>query len=434
MTNLLAQPMTLPCGVSIPNRLLKSAMTEGMADASGHATEQLNNLYEAWSKGGTGVLITGNVQVDHRYLERPGNVIAEDESGLDALRAFAKAATVNGNHCWVQISHPGRQCQRVVSKQPLAPSAVKLKLPSLFFSRPREMTVEDIEDAIQRYANTARIVKKAGFTGVQVHGAHGYLCSQFLSPLSNQRTDEWGGSLENRARFLLTVVACVRDAVGADFPVAVKLNSADFQKGGFDHEESIQVAKWLEEAGVDLLEISGGTYEQLALMGRAEEQLSEASQKREAYFLHYSTDIRKAISIPFCVTGGFRQRETMLKVLDDGEMDMVGLARPLCTEPDISQKLLDGTAETTHAFEGGHALGKGYLGPRSRNSTMRMINSQASVAWYYRQLLLIANKQPVNLKLGVRKALRLHFFLENRLVKARNRVLKNRTPKLEHKG
>ncbi|MEO1367152.1 MAG: NADH:flavin oxidoreductase, partial [Acidobacteriota bacterium] len=240
-TSPLAAPLELPCGVVLPNRLSKSAMTEGLADVSGAPNERHGVLYRRWSEGGAGLLITGNIMVDWRYLERPGNVVVEDGAHAEALSRWARQGTVGGNHLWVQINHPGRQCTRLSNGRPVAPSAVQLKLGG-FFARPRPLDDAEIVSIIDRYARTAAEVQATGFTGVQVHAAHGYLASQFLSPRTNRRTDRWGGSLENRARFLLEAVRAVRAAVGEDYPVGVKLNSADVQRGGFDLEDAAAVA------------------------------------------------------------------------------------------------------------------------------------------------------------------------------------------------
>ncbi|MDG1447620.1 MAG: NADH:flavin oxidoreductase, partial [Porticoccaceae bacterium] len=229
MTNLLAQPLTLPCGATLPNRLSKAAMTEGLATAQGVPTPELERLYGIWSDGGAGMLLSGNIQIDRDHLERPGNVIVDSEPSPEmqaALASWAKAATRNGNHFWAQISHAGRQTQKIINKTPKAPSAVKLGLPGGQFGEPVALTAEEIAEIVRRFAVCAAAVKAAGFTGVQVHSAHGYLFSQFLSPRSNLRTDQYGGTLANRARALLDAVAAVRKAVGPDFPVSVKLNSA----------------------------------------------------------------------------------------------------------------------------------------------------------------------------------------------------------------
>ena len=347
MTSELARELELPCGAVIPNRIGKSAMTEGLADRFDRATVRHERLYRRWSEGGAGLLITGNVMVDRRYLERPGNVVLEDREGFEQLRRWSAAGTSAGNHLWMQINHPGRQAAKMSALSPLAPSPVQLDLLGLF-GKPRAMQEEDIQDVIRRFAFVAESARETGFTGVQIHGAHGYLLSQFLSPIINRREDQWGGPLENRARLLLAVVDAVREAVGPDFPVSVKLNSADFQKGGFTLEECTRVASWLGEAGLDLLEISGGTYEQLALLGHHGEESTyqapkrESTKRREAYFLDYAVAIREATSIPLMVTGGFRSRALMEQAVGQGELEMIGMARPLCVDVDIPRRLIEG--------------------------------------------------------------------------------------------
>ncbi|MEM8564672.1 MAG: NADH:flavin oxidoreductase/NADH oxidase family protein, partial [Pseudomonadota bacterium] len=343
MSDILTQPLTLPCGAVLPNRLSKAAMTEGLATPLGVATPELERLYGLWSDGGAGMLLSGNIQVDAKHLERPGNVVIDrepDEQTAAALARWAQAGTRNGNHFWAQISHAGRQTQKLVNPTPKAPSSVKLGLPGGQFGQPVALTVPEIEDIVRRFGVCAAACKAAGFTGVQVHSAHGYLLSQFLSPRSNQREDQYGGSLENRARALLEVVASVRAAVGPEFPVAVKLNSADFQKGGFDFEDSLQVATWLEQASVDLIEISGGTYEQPKLLGvegieeEAEQKVAQSTRAREAYFVDFAVAMKEKVTVPLMVTGGFRLREVMEQAIENGSANLIGLGRPMCVMTD----------------------------------------------------------------------------------------------------
>ena len=271
----LAAPLALPCGAVLPNRLAKAAMTEGLADAGLRATDRLARLYRRWSEGGAGLLVTGNVQIDRFVLERPGNVVLDsrwlpsvDATARARLADWARAGTVAGNHLWMQISHAGRQSPRYVCREPLAPSAVPLQLMGNY-ATPRALRDDEIVALIGRFADAAAIARDCGFSGVQIHAAHGYLISSFLSPLTNRRTDAWGGALEHRARLLLQTVRAVRAAVGPGFPVGVKLNSDDFRQGGFSHDECLRVVEWLGDAGIDLLEISGGTYEQPRLLGAA---------------------------------------------------------------------------------------------------------------------------------------------------------------------
>jgi 2,4-dienoyl-CoA reductase-like NADH-dependent reductase (Old Yellow Enzyme family) len=396
----LAEQLKLPCGVVIPNRLGKSAMTEGLADRHDNATPELIQLYKTWSDGGTGLLLSGNIMVDHRYLERAGNIVLQDDQALDALKEMVNAGKSNGNQFWMQVSHPGRQCPRMVNSKPLAPSEVQLKILGNF-SKPRAMTDADIEDVIQRFVTTATLGQQAGFTGVQIHCAHGYLISQFLSPLINQRTDQWGGSLENRARLARRILKAVRDAVGPEYPIAAKLNSADFQKGGFSLEECIQVAQWLAEDSLDLLEISGGNYEQLSLMGVQPTDVRESTRKREAYFIEYSKAIRSAAKIPIMLTGGFRSRDVMEQALQNDEVDIVGLARPFCTQTNLSNHLISGDIDSVDDFENSLVLGSGIWGNNSSWPLIKAINSFGQVGFYYWQIICLSKNQAVDTSLKV---------------------------------
>jgi len=347
----LASPLTLPCGAVLKNRFGKAPLTEGLADEMNRATARHESLYGRWAQGGAGLVVTGNVQVDRRYLERPGNVVIDNNGGIDQLKAYARAGTQNGTHLFMQINHPGRQTPRRICEQPVAPSAVKLKnLPESAFAPPRAMTAAEVDDVIRRFVHAAVVAKETGFTGVQIHAAHGYLISQFLTPLVNQRTDQWGGSLENRARLLLTIVRETRKAVGPGFPISAKLNSSDFQQGGFSNADCLQVVRWLEEAGLDLLEISGGNYEEPSMMGSKTSEgtaVADSTVKREAYFMEYAEQIRKVSKVPLMVTGGFRTKAAMEAALASGALDVIGLGRPMCVETDLPNKVLaggDGTA------------------------------------------------------------------------------------------
>jgi len=429
MSDRLGEPLTLPCGVTLPNRILKSAMTEGLADEHDRATARHVRLYRRWAEGGAGTLVTGNVMIDRRFLERPGNVVIDDPDdgeGLAALRAWAEAGTSAGNQLWMQLSHPGRQCGKIVSSRPMAPSEVQLNLMGNF-GRPVAMTEHDIEMALGGFTRAAAIARDTGFTGVQVHGAHGYLVSEFLSPKLNRREDQWGGSLENRARFLLEAVRGVRAVVGPAFPVSVKLNSADFQKGGFSFEDSLQVAEWLDQAGVDLIEISGGNYEQptmFGIEGRAEDRddpRRESTKRREAFFLEYAARMRDRVKAPLAVTGGFRSRQTMEQALANDEVDVIGLARPLCTEPDLPRRLIDGSAEEAVRWEEKIGIGKGRFGPDSSIFLFKALNAFSAIAWYYRQIVAMADGESLRLDLHPLRALFEHQTSEIRIARARRK-------------
>jgi len=418
------RPLSLPCGATLKNRLCKAAMTEGLADRDDCASDRLAMLYGRWSDGGAGLILTGNVMVDRRYLERPGNLVVDQNGGLDALATMAQAATRNGNHLWMQISHPGRQCTRMSSNHPVSASAVKMRGMMGLMARPRALEVDEIWDVIERFAHVATTAKEAGFTGVQIHSAHGYLSSQFLSPYTNRRTDDWGGSLENRARFLRETYKAVREAVGPSFPVAVKLNSSDFQKGGFSNEESAQVARWLCDAGIDLIEISGGTYEQMALFGQLgdeQEEKAESTRRREAYFLEYASNIRNAArGVPLMVTGGFRSVSLMREVVESGEVDVVGIGRPFCVVPDLPNRIRAGTLDELPAHEKDRRLGTGLFGRASSIHSIRTLNSQGEVAWFYRQLIALSEGREADLGLGTWSGLLAHLTDEMRVARRRS--------------
>jgi 2,4-dienoyl-CoA reductase-like NADH-dependent reductase (Old Yellow Enzyme family) len=222
-----------------------------------------------------------------------------------------------------------------------------------FFATPRELTEAEIQGLIARYGRAAGIVKQAGFSGVQIHGAHGYLVSQFLSPHHNRRTDQWGGSAENRRRFVIEVLRAMRAAVGPQFPIGIKLNSADFQRGGFTEEESLDVIRALEAEGIDLVEISGGTYEAPAMTGvkdKKSEPIKDSTRQREAYFLAFAEKARQAVKVPLVVTGGFRSAAGMAEAITSGAVDFVGVARSLALEPDLPRRLLAGE-EPVHTIK-----------------------------------------------------------------------------------
>lgn len=408
-STLLASPLALPCGGVLPNRMIKAAMTEGLATPDGRPTPELERLYALWSDGGAGTLITGNVMVDADHLERPGNVVIDREPDPDMaarLRAWARAGTRKGNHLWAQISHGGRQTQSVVNRRPKSSSDVKLRVPGGFFSRPSPLSVEEILDLVGRWATAAKAVKDAGFTGVQIHGAHGYLINQFLSPLINQRTDQYGGSLENRARFLMEIVAAVRAAVGPEFPVSVKLNSADFQRGGFEFSDSLLVVKWLEAASVDLIEISGGTYEQprfLTLEGiepLSDQNVAPSTAAREAYFVDFGHAMQAHLNIPLMVTGGFRRRDAMEQALEIGATDAIGLARPLCVMADAPKALLEGLRELPR-YETRLGLIPRWLRALRRSNLVKTIDGFSGTYWFYQQIWLLGTKGKANERFSV---------------------------------
>ncbi|MCA1778582.1 MAG: NADH:flavin oxidoreductase/NADH oxidase family protein, partial [Xanthomonadaceae bacterium] len=334
-------PLTLPCGLALPNRIGKAAMTEGLADANGRAGERIERAYRTWAKGGSGLLLTGNIMVDARYRERPANVIVDgkqNEAGRAGLRRFAEASRAGGGAVIAQISHAGRQSPKAIAAEPVGPSAVAMKMPGGLFGKPRALTEDEILDVIRRFATSAGELCAAGFDGVQVHAAHGYLVSEFLNPLANKRDDQWGGKLQNRVRLLIDIVRAVRDTIGADKALSVKLNSSDFQKGGFSFEDCKRVIALLEVEGIDLLEISGGNYEQPRMLGfegvepAFDETMRESTRAREAYFMGYAEEVIRSARTPLMVTGGFRTRGAMQAAVGEG-VAVIGIGRPLCIDP-----------------------------------------------------------------------------------------------------
>jgi 2,4-dienoyl-CoA reductase-like NADH-dependent reductase (Old Yellow Enzyme family) len=324
-------------------------MSERLAAPDGAPNALHERLYERWSRGGAGLLVTGNVFVGRDAIGESGNVYVGDAPDTGAFAAWARAAQVGGNHAWVQINHAGRQSPRWLTGRPVAPSAVGLRGTYGAFATPRALEDREVSEIVERYARTAAVVKEAGWSGVQVHGAHGYLISQFLSPLTNQRDDRWGGDAKRRRRFLLEIVRAVRAAVGRDYPVSVKLNSADFQRGGFTEDESMAVVEALDAEGIDLLEISGGTYESAVMFAEVPPK-HESTRQREAFFLEYAERVRSRTRAPVMVTGGFRTAGGMGAAIESGAVDVIGLARPLVVEPDLPARLVDGSADAAVAM------------------------------------------------------------------------------------
>jgi 2,4-dienoyl-CoA reductase-like NADH-dependent reductase (Old Yellow Enzyme family) len=329
-------PFVPRSGRLLRNRIAKAAMEENMAGNEQLPDDRLSSLYRRWGAGGAGLLITGNVMVHAEALTGPGGVVLDAGAPLEPFAQWAKAGKAGGAAMWMQINHPGRQVQAQMPGVVWAPSAVGVDLGkhTKRFGRPVAMTPEQIDATVQRFAVAAERAERAGFDGVEIHAAHGYLLSQFLSPLANRRTDQWGGSLENRARMLLDVVRATRSAVSSSFAVAVKLNSADFQRGGFDADDAQQVIAMLEPLGVDLVELSGGNYESPAMAGRATDARTQA---REAYFLELATDLAKTSPLPLMLTGGITRRETAEKALANG-VAMIGMATALAVTPDLPDR------------------------------------------------------------------------------------------------
>lgn len=339
-------PLILPNGSRLPNRLAKAALEENLADEGQLPGPALWRLYRHWGIGGAGLIITGNVMIDGRAMTGPGGVVLEQDTPLEAFKTWAAASRQEGAQVWMQLSHPGRQVMANMGGNAWAPSAIPMAMGkySKAFAQPEAMSEAQIAEVIARFAASAHAAEKAGFTGVQIHAAHGYLISQFLSPLANRRSDRWGGELANRARLLLEVVRAVRQRVSPDFCVAVKLNSADFQRGGFSPDEARQVLLMLNELPVDLVELSGGSYESPAMQGEAAD---DSTLAREAYFLTFARDLAAVARMPVMTTGGIARPSVAQRVLNSG-VAVVGIATAMAEIPDLPRCWQ--TGEAPHAL------------------------------------------------------------------------------------
>ena len=368
---MLHQKLILPNGSVISNRIAKSAMSENLATKNYEPSRTLINAYKVWARGGAGLLITGNIMISADALGEPRNVVVENKESVSILKEWADTVKGTGTQLWAQINHPGRQAMEQINTVLKAPSAVPLIMGGRKKASdkiPEALTEQEILDIIDGFANTSLILKEAGFSGVQIHGAHGYLVSQFLSPYSNVREDKWGGSLENRARFVVEVYRKIRTVVGTEFPIGIKLNSADFQRGGFTEEESMEVVKILSREGIDLIEISGGTYEAPAMTGYKK----KSTAKREAYFMDYVEKARKISSVPLMLTGGFRTASFMEEAVASKQVDIIGLARPFTLYPNIANQIFDGSQP--------------FFDSKFRKSGIKAIDAAMNIVWYEGQI------------------------------------------------
>ena len=354
--NLLFTPITLPNGTTIKNRFFKSAMSEGMGTREFQPKKNIATLYKRWAEGGTGLIITGNIMVDPKRTAEPGNIVFDKNSNMEILKNWANQGQQHGAKVMVQLNHPGKQAPKTVSKQTVAPSAVPLGNGlNKLFSTPRALTTSEVEELVQKFVTSAKVAKEAGFSGVQIHAAHGYLISQFLSPHDNRRTDKYGGSLENRMRFLKEIYLGMREELGKDFTIGIKINSTDFKEDGLTEEDSLKTIIELANLGLDFVEISGGTYERPAMMG------ATSKSTNQVFFAEYSKKLKQKIDIPVVVTGGIRSINAMNTLLNDNTTDFIGIARPLTIDPNIPNKIKQGTytiVETTRVSTGVKKLDK----------------------------------------------------------------------------
>ncbi|KUJ06921.1 FMN-linked oxidoreductase [Mollisia scopiformis] len=372
-TEALAQPLTLPCGLVLPNRLVKCPMQETLAAAPlfDPPIDKFRNLYGQWAQANYGLIITGQVQIDIRFLSITGDVVCHPDSlstpHLEKWKEWAQIAQSGGTPCIVQLAHPGRMSpvgagNRPADMPPLCPSSVPVKLSDAWLEKmaiqsllgtPKAMDLSEIDHAVEDWKRGARVSAAAGFKGVQLHGAHGFLLSQFLSPHTNRRTDEYGGSPEGRMKLLKRLVTEIREEHPAPFCLSVKLNSGDYMaKGGLSQDEALEQVRWLVSCGmVDFVEISGGNAEQKKSglhNSFVEKSLSkapkikESTRIREAYFTEFAERVQQIEDkkCPIQLSGGFRSRTGMADAILSGACDLIGLGRTAVMEPDIPKRLL----------------------------------------------------------------------------------------------
>ncbi|CAN5518330.1 NADH:flavin oxidoreductase/NADH oxidase family protein [soil metagenome] len=330
----LDDPLQLPCGVVLKNRLAKSAMSDSLGDGGGDPTPEQVELYRRWARGGASLLIIGEVQVDPAYPEKPGNLVLSRHSNTARLRQLAAAGEEHDAHIWPQLGHAGALAHPPISS-PAGPSALSIEDVHC-----DALSVAAVEALPSLYAAAARRVQNVGFTGVQVHAGHGFLLSQFLSPLFNHRIDRYGGDVLGRSQVLIDVVRAIRAEVGQDFAIAVKINTSDQLDGGLTEDDALVVVARLGEASIDLLDLSGGTYFPGATP-------SSDRGPTGPYFVDFATRARRVTDTPLMVTGGFKRRVHVVHALSSGAADVIGLARAMVLDPDTPAQWLAGGGDPT---------------------------------------------------------------------------------------
>ncbi len=329
--------------IRLKNRFVRSATMEGMATSDGLPTEALKDLYCTLADGEVGYIITSGAIIEpyRHFPENFSSPLAMDENDkIDAWNGLIGAVHKRGAKIAMQLTYLGRQdIPEWRGSTPIAPSAVPIKNTGV---TPRGMTVQEIEDVVEKFAQACRRVKEAGFDAVQLHGAHGNLINNFMSPFTNIRTDDYGGNTENRARFVVEIVDRARELIGPDFPLMIKMNFNDFIDGGLDKDEALVIAEIIAQAGIDCIEVSGGTLSEskdhIAVKGISRKE-------QEAYFRTYAKALKEHVSIPVILVGGHRTRDVMAKVLEDGAADFISMSRPLIREPGLIKRWKNGNPE-----------------------------------------------------------------------------------------
>jgi 2,4-dienoyl-CoA reductase-like NADH-dependent reductase (Old Yellow Enzyme family) len=323
----LQRTLELPCGVVLKNRLAQSPMSDSLGDGQGDPTEAQIRLYERWAEGGVALSFIGEVQGDPRFPEKPGNLVLGADSNQSLFQSLSTRAVIDGAHLWAQIGHAGALSHPPIS-QPKGPSALNVE-----GLQCAGMLKEEVQDLPDLYAKTALQARSLGFSGIHIHAGHGFLLSQFLSPLFNHRQDSYGGSVEGRSRIVLEVIDKVRGAVGPTFPIGIRINSTDQLEGGLIEDDALEVIRLLNETAIDLIDISGGTYFPGA-------KPSSDGTSRGAYFLDFARRAKEVTKIPLMLTGGFKRREQAIDAVSSGAVDMVGVARAMALEPRLANTWL----------------------------------------------------------------------------------------------
>ncbi|MBI1494387.1 oxidoreductase [Halocynthiibacter styelae] len=328
VTNLLAQPLDLPCGVRLKNRLIKSAMSDSLGDGAGNPTEAQMRLYERWAEGGAALSLIGEMQVAPHYPEKPGNLVLVADADMSALKELAKRGSKNGAHIWPQLGHAGALAHGPISN-PKGPSPLDVE-----GLKCDGMSLDEIQELPQTYAQAATVAQAAGFGGVQIHAGHGFLFSQFLSPLFNHRTDAYGGAISGRFRIIDEVIDAVRQAVGPTYPIGIRINATDNLEGGLTTDDALEVVRLLDGTSVDLIDISGGTY----FPGAASS--SDGASSSEPYFIDVAQRAKGVTSIPIMLTGGFVSRDQAVRAVQDDAVDAISLARAMVLDPSLANTWL----------------------------------------------------------------------------------------------
>ncbi|WP_235871435.1 tRNA-dihydrouridine synthase [Shimia sediminis] len=370
----LGQPLDLPCGGQLKNRLVKSAMSDSLGDGEGNPTAEQARLYERWAMGGVALSVIGEVQTSPDYPEKPGNLVLAPGVDMAALKTLALRGAADGAHLWPQLGHAGALAYDGISR-PKGPSP--LNVPGLVSEA---LSLGEIRALPGAFARSAGIAREAGFGGVLLHAGHGFLFSQFLSPLFNHRTDAYGGSVANRFRIVAEVISAVRDAVGRSFPVGIRINATDQLVGGLTQADALEVVDLLDQTSIDLIDISGGTY----FPGAAS---SSEGRGTGPYFVEFSRAAKARTSIPIMVTGGFKTRTEAAEAVRTGAADAVGVARAMVLNPSLADDWLRQT--------GGDPVFPGFETPPKGGIT----------AWYSMRMTALGQDAEEGFDLGLPEAL-----------------------------